>query len=232
MEQITEPVRARLRALAEPAFAAFQAKLIPTVAPERILGVRSPALRALAKELRRQGEGAAFLDALPHFYLEENTLHAYLLNEEKDLAALLPRLAAFLPELDNWAVCDGLAPRAFKKEPEATFELVRGWLKSEREYTVRFGLVTLLRFYLDEEFRPEGLELAAALTREEYYIRMANAWYFSFALIKQYEAALPYLTERRLDPWTHNKAIQKAVESFRISAERKARLKTLRRKDT
>ena len=232
MEQITDPVRARLTALAEPAFAAFQAKLIPTVAPERILGVRSPALRALAKELRRQGEGAAFLDALPHFYLEENTYHAFLLNEEKDLAALLPRLAAFLPEIDNWAVCDGLAPRAFNKEPEATFELVRGWLKSEREYTVRFGLVTLLRFYLDEEFRPEGLELAAGLRREEYYIRMANAWYFSFALIKQYEAALPYLTERRLDPWTHNKAIQKAVESFRISAERKARLKALRRKDT
>ena len=232
MEQITETVRARLGALAEPDFAAFQAKLIPTVAPERILGVRSPALRALAKELRRQGKGAAFLDALPHAFLEENMLHAFLLNEEKDLAALLPRLTAFLPEIDNWAVCDGLAPKAFKKAPEAAFALVRGWLKSEREYTVRFGLVTLLRFYLDEEFRPEGLELAAGLRREEYYIRMANAWYFSFALIKQYEAALPYLTERRLDPWTHNKAIQKAVESFRISAERKARLKALRRKDT
>ena len=229
MDSKIDAVRARLTELAEPDFAAFQAKLIPTVEPGRILGVRTPALRALAKELRRQGTAEQFLNALPHFYLEENSLHAFLLNEEKDFSVLLPHVEAFLPALDNWAVCDGLAPRAFRREPEAVFGRVRAWLADEREYTVRFGLVTLLRFYLDENFRPEGLKLAAALTREEYYIRMANAWYFSVALVKQYEAALPYLTERRLDPWTHNKAIQKAIESFRIPEDRKAALKALRR---
>ncbi len=224
-------VREGLLALADERYRAFHQKLVPNVDPERIIGVRSPALQRFGKALAKTPEAAAFLDCLPHYYVEENNLHGFLLSGLRDYEEVMARLEVFLPYVDNWATCDGLSPKVFKKEPEAVFEKVRDWLASEREYTVRFALVTLLGFFLDEHFRPEGLELAAALRREEYYIRMANAWYFSVALVKQYEAALPTIEQRRLDRWTHNKAIQKAVESYRVSAEHKAYLKSLRWKN-
>ncbi len=222
-------LQARLSALAEPDFAAFQAKLLPTVERGRILGVCTPALRRMAGELWQSGAAESFLEALPHEYFEENQLHAFLLSQMRDFDALLPRLERFLPYVDNWATCDQLRPSIFSKHRERLLPYIEPWLAAEPCYTVRFGLGMLLAHYLDGAFCADYLAMAAALRREEYYIRMMQAWYFATALAKQYEAALPILTERRLDPWTHNKSIQKACESRRLSSEQKAFLKTLKR---
>ena len=225
-----ETVRAHLLSLADPGYRDFQRKLIPTLAPERILGVRTPALRAYAKSLVKTGEAPAFLLALPHLYYDENQLHALLLNEERrDLPGLLAQVEAFLPYVDNWANCDTLSPKLFKKDPDLVRAHVERWLDSSRTYTVRFAVDVLLRFYLGEQFRPTDLERLAALPTGEYYINMAVAWYMSYALIQQWDAALPLFQTKRLDPWVHNKSLQKAVESRRLSPETKAFLKTLRR---
>ena len=226
-----EAIRAELFRLRDADFAAFQANLLPTVAPEKIIGVRTPQLRALAKQLQRAGEGADFLAALPHDWFDENQLHACLLSEERDFAACLAGVEAFLPLVDNWATCDSLSPKVFGKRAEALLPSVRVWLSSEQPFTVRFGVGMLMRHFLDARFAPEYPEMVAALRSEEYYVNMMIAWYFATALAKQYDAALPYLEGRRLSVWTHNKAIQKAQESFRVSPERKAYLKTLKIKE-
>lgn len=202
----------------------MQRRLMPTVDPETILGVRTPVLRQLARELE---DGEAFRQKLPHRYFEENQIHAFLLEREKDFDKTVQAVEAFLPYVDNWATCDQLRPRAFR-DHERLLPLISRWLASSEPYTVRFGLGMLMCHFLDGDFQPEFLELAASVKSGEYYVKMMVAWYFATALAKQYEATLPYITDHRLEPWTHNKAIQKAVESFRVPPEHKELLKSCR----
>ena len=223
-----EQIAAELFRRQDTDYAAFQRKLIPTVAADSIIGVRTPELRALAKELYRGGSGAAFLANLPHRYFDENQLHAFLLSLEKDFDTCAAEVEVFLPYVDNWATCDQLSPKAFKREPVRLLPYIRRWLQSERTYTVRFAVGMLMQHFLDGAFRLEYADLVAGLRSEEYYINMMIAWYFATALAKQYDAILPYLEEKRLDTWTHNKAIQKSLESYRISPEQKAYLKSLK----
>lgn len=228
MTQETECIRARLFALQDEGYRAFHSRLMPTVPPETVIGVRVPALRRLAKRLAGTPQAEAFLQELPHIYYEENNLHAFLLESIRDYDAALAATEKFLPYIDNWATCDSFCPKVFAKHKEELLPVLRRWMASDHPYTVRYGMEMLMRYYLDEDFRPEHLAWAAAVHSGEYYIDMMRAWYFATALAKQPEAALPWLTARRLDVWTHNKTIQKAVESSRIPAETKAFLRTLR----
>lgn len=218
----------RLSELSDPTYRDFHAGLIPNISPETILGVRVPALCKLARELRGSAEAQEFMAALPHEYYDENCLHGLLINDIKDFGATVSALDAFLPYVDNWAVCDLISPRSFKSRPPELAAHVRRWLESIHSYTVRFGIGVLMSFYLDEDFEPAQLEAVAERCCEEYYVNMMVAWYFATALAKQPEAALPYIENRRLSRWTHNKAIQKSIESRRIPDETKAYLKTLR----
>ena len=227
-EQAAAPIRERLFALAEPGYRDFTAKLIPNLDPDRILGVRSPALRAMARALRGTRAGADFLAALPHRYQEENLLHSYLLGYEKDFPPCLALVEAFLPQVDNWAVCDSLSLPCFKKHRKELAAVIPGWLASGAPYTIRFGIKQLMDHFLDSDFESKYPSMVAAVQSEEYYVNMMRAWYFATALAKQWEAALPWLAEGRLDPWTHGRAIQKALESLRISPEQKALLRQLR----
>lgn len=218
----------RLSELSDPTYRDFHAGLIPNISPETILGVRVPALRKLARELRGSAEAQEFMAALPHEYYDENCLHGLLINDIKDFGATVSALDAFLPYVDNWAVCDLISPRSFKSRPPELAAHVRRWLESSHSYTVRFGIGVLMSFYLDVGFEPAQLEAVAERCCEEYYVNMMVAWYFATALAKQPEAALPYIENRRLSRWTHNKAIQKSIESRRIPDKTKAYLKTLR----
>jgi Predicted DNA alkylation repair enzyme len=235
---MTTAIPKRLQALSDADYAVFQRKLLPSVSAERIIGVRTPALRSLAKEMLKEGEADAFLAALPHPTFDENQLHAFILSELKDFERCLNEVKRFLPYVDNWATCDQLSPKSFRRH---TSELPPhigvsveglaegGWLQSPHEYTVRFGIGMLMQHYLDDgTFAPCYLDAVAAIRRDEYYIRMMQAWYFATALAKQYDATLPILTTRRLGPWTHNRTIQKAIESFRITPEQKAALRALK----
>ena len=209
-------------------YAEFQRKLIPTADPETVIGVRTPVLRKYAKELSKSAEKNAFLASLPHKYFDENQLHSFILALEKDYDALIEKVEAFLPYVDNWATCDQLSPKAFAARRTDLLGRIENWLCSEHTYTVRFSLCTLMRYYLDDGFLPAYLDLAASVRSDEYYIKMMQAWFFATALAKQYEHTLPYIENRVLEKWTHNKAIQKAVESYRISPEQKEYLKTLK----
>lgn len=211
------------------AYRDFQGSLIPTVNKERIIGVRTPELRAMAKALRGSDEAAEFLRRLPHLYFEENQLHAFLIETISDFDACVAALDAFLPYVDNWATCDSMSPKVLGRNKEALRVQVDRWLASPHPYTVRYGVGTLMRWFLDGEFRPDDLCRVAALRSEDYYVKMMVAWYFATALAKQYDAALPFLGTARLPLWTHNKAIQKALESRRLSPEQKQYLKTLKR---
>lgn len=208
----------------------FHAKLIPDIPIDNIIGVRTPVLRKYAKEVAKLPEANIFLESLPHSYYEENNLHGALLSllYPKDIIAFMEQLERFLPYVDNWATCDMLSPKIFKKHLPYVYERVQKWLQSDAVYTIRFGIVTLLGFYLDNAFEPEMLQLVANVRSEEYYVNMAVAWYFSMALVKQYDATLPYIQNRVLEPWTHNKSIQKAIESRRIPQETKAYLRGLK----
>ena len=223
-------IRETLFSLRDGKFAAFQARLIPNVAPERILGVRTPELRKLAKQLRGSSDAEAFLNTLPHEFFEENNLHAFLLCGIKDFERCVQAVEDFLPYVDNWATCDQLRPKAFARNRQALLPRIRSWLNSDRTYTRRFGIGMLMSHFLDEDFREEYLSWVSDIHSEEYYVNMMIAWYFATALAKQYRAALPYIEERRLGPWVHNKTIQKALESYRVSEEHKACLKTLKSK--
>jgi len=221
-------IQQKLFGMQDKTYQAFSAKLLPTVAPEKIIGVRTPALRQLAKEVLAAGEAEGFLTTLPHAYHEENQLHAFILAETKDYDACMALVRAFLPYVDNWATCDQLSPKVFRKHRPELLEQIKLWLHSEDTYTVRFALGMLMVHFLDEDFDPSYLELAAQLRSEEYYVNMMVAWYFATALAKQYEAALPFIENRQLALWTHNKAIQKACESRRVSAVHKKHLRTLK----
>ena len=223
-----QEIRARLFALQDQPYGAFQKKLIPNVDPDSFIGVRTPELRKLAKEMAKSGEGDAFLQTLPHRYFDENQLHAFLLSEEKDFSRCIALVEAFLPYVDNWATCDQMSPKAFKKHHQELLQYIQKWLRSDHVYTVRFAVGMLLQHDLDEDFDPVYLEWVAGVRSDAYYVRMMIAWYFATALAKQYQAALPYIEKRRLEPWTHNKAIQKSIESYRITDEQKEYLKTLK----
>lgn len=209
-------------------YAEFQAKLMPTVERESIIGVRTPQLRKFAAEFAKRPEAKDFLNSLPHTYYEENNLHAFIVEKIKDYDACIAALDKFLPYVDNWATCDCMNPKVLKKQPERLLEKIKEWMASEHTYTVRFAMGLLMGYYLDENFEGSQLAMVADYRSEEYYIKMMQAWYFATALAKQYDAALPYIQQNRLDKWTHNKAIQKAVESYRITDEQKAYLKTLK----
>ena len=206
----------------------FQCKLMPTVDKETVIGVRTPELRKFAKEMEKEPGIEEFLQALPHRYYEENNLHGFLIEKIKDYDACVSAVDAFLPCVDNWATCDMMRPKIFKKHLPKLLEKIQVWLASEHTYTIRFGMGMLMSFYLDEAFQPEYLQMVGEVRSQEYYVNMMIAWYFATALAKQYEAALPWIEQKRLDVWTHNKAIQKAVESYRITDEQKAYLKTLK----
>lgn len=223
-----DEIVAELFRLQDKKYAAFQAKLIPTAEADRIIGVRTPELRALAKKLFKDEDTASFLTLLPHRYFEENQLHAFVISLEKDFGKCIAEVETFLPFIDNWATCDQLSPKAFKKEPEKLLSYICTWIKSDKVYTVRFAIGMLMQHFLDERFDPKYADMVAAVRSKEYYINMMIAWFFATALAKQYASILPYLEEKKLDDWTHNKAIQKSVESYRITAEQKAYLKTLK----
>lgn len=228
---VEQRVQARLFELQDRQYRAFHCRLIPHVNPETVIGVRTPELRKFAKAFSKEPEAGEFLQILPHKFYEENNLHGFLIEAMKDYHQVVAALDAFLPYVDNWATCDLLSPKAFRKHPPELRKQIRRWVEDAHTYTVRFGLGMLMNFYLDEGFQMEDLDLAAGVRREEYYVKMMAAWYFATALAKQYDAALPYLRQRRLDRWTHNKTIQKAVESYRITPEQKDELRSLRWKD-
>ena len=209
-------------------YALMQAKIIPTVAADRIIGVRTPALRAFAKRLYKDRESDEFLSCVPHRYFDEDQLHAFMISLEKDFDRCIEKVDAFLPFIDNWATCDQLSPGVFKTAPEKLLPSIHTWIQSDQTYTVRFAIGMLMQHFLDERFDTKYADMIAEVRSEEYYIRMMIAWYFATALAKQYDLVLPYLEDRRLDDWTHNKAIQKSVESYRIADEQKAYLKTLK----
>ena len=207
----------------------FLVRLIPTVDPETVVGVRTPALRKLAKELSGREDIGVFLNALPHSLFEENQLHAFVLDGMKDYEQCVQAVSRFLPYVDNWATCDQLSPKVFRRHRAELLSPIRRWIAGGETYAVRFGIGMLMTHYLDDAFDPAYPALVASVRSEEYYVRMMAAWYFATALAKQYEAVLPYLEEQRLDPWTHNKTIRKAIESFRITEEQKAYLRGLKR---
>jgi 3-methyladenine DNA glycosylase AlkD len=234
-DRLTEEIRQWIRLNSEEEYAAFQRKLLPTLPPEKIHGVRTPALRKYAKELKKREDIEAFLRQLPHERFEEDQLHAFILSEIRDPSECLEQLDRFLPYIDNWATCDQLSPKAFKGRFSELLPHIRRWMADPAPYTCRFGLGMLMRYGLGENFDPAFLAEAAApsvVGREAYYVRMMVAWFFATALAFQYEAALPYLTEHRLPHWIHNKTIQKACESYRIPSEYKGYLKSLRQATT
>lgn len=219
----------RLFEMQDTGYRDFQRRLMPDIPKEKVIGVRTPALRKLAKELAGTEEAAAFILQLPHKYYEEDNLHTFLICEMKDYDDCMAEVERFLPYIDNWATCDCFTPKVFKKHRAEVYEKIKQWLGSAETYTVRFGIVTLMD-YLKTDFEKQMLSLVADIRSEEYYINMATAWYFSMALVWQYNAALPYLTEERLDKWTHNKSIQKATESRQIDDKTKEYLRTLKRR--
>ncbi|MBR5947714.1 MAG: NUDIX domain-containing protein [Clostridia bacterium] len=222
-------IRSRLHGESELSYADFTAKLIPNIPRQSVFGVRLPALRAFAKELENTGEKREFLLSLPHFFHEENLLHTLLINTENELPAAITALRCFLPCVDNWAVCDTLRPEAIKRHFKEALPFIFSCIESPLPYTVRFGILMLMTYGLKEDFSLEFHERTAKVESADYYVNMMRAWYFATALAFRYDETLPYLAENRLNAWTHNKSIQKAVESFRISSERKVFLKSLRR---
>ena len=227
-DALTEKIRKELHGLQDLKYRNLQVQIIPSVKPDSIIGVRTPELRKMAKELAGKEGTEAFLADLPHRYFEENQLHVFILSGMKDFAACLGALERFLPHVDNWATCDQMSPRVFRKHRPELMQSIDRWIASGKTYTVRFGLGMLMEHYLDEDFDPAYPEKAAAVRSGEYYVNMMTAWYFATALAKQYDSVLPFIEEHRLDPWTHNKAIQKAVESYRITPEQKEYLKSLK----
>ena len=214
----------------DPDYRALQQRILPNIDPELIIGVRTPAVKAYAKELRKSGAHKAFIKSLPHKYYEENLLHVMVLNDEKVFDDLIRETERMLPYIDNWAVCDQFVPKAFKKHTDELLVYIRKWLASDEEYKMRFGIKMLMSFYLDDGFSEEYMEMVIDADRPDVkYVCMMTAWYFATALAKQYDAAVKIIEDNRLDRVTHNKAIQKAVESFRITDDQKAYLRTLRR---
>lgn len=227
---MTDIILKELKALSDESYRSFQGKLMPTINRANILGVRSPLLRAYAKELYGTEEAENFLQELPHRYYEENNLHAFLVERIKDFDRCIAELNRFLPYVDNWATCDSMNPKVLTRYKEELLPHIDRWLASEQLYTRRYAIGLLMGLYLDADFRPAYLAQVAACDCSEYYIHMMVAWYFATALAKQYDYAFPYIEQGLLDTKTHNKAIQKAIESNRIPPERKQFLRSYKRK--
>lgn len=225
---IDNEIRNDLFAFQDKAYRDFQIKLIPNVNPETVIGVRTPELRKYAKQVGKRSDVGEFLNGLPHKYFEENQLHAFVISEIKDFGECVNEVCRFLPFVDNWATCDQLSPKVFKKNKVGLLQFIKNWISSDETYTVRFAVGMLMQYYLDEDFDTGYLKMVSEIRSDEYYVNMMRAWYFATALAKQYEDVLPLIENRQLDEWTHNKAIQKSVESRRISAEKKEYLKGLK----
>ncbi len=221
-------IRQGLFALKDEKYKEFQKKLIPTVDENTVIGVRTPVLRKYAKDVSGTLGAVIFMQTLPHEYYEENNLHGMLIETMKDYDECIAYLDEFLPYVDNWATCDLISPRVFKKHKDELLVKIKEWMASDRVYTIRFGMEMLMTHFLDEDFKPEYLGMAADVHSEEYYVNMMIAWFFATALAKQYEASLPYIENHCMDRWTHNKTIQKAIESYRITDEQKRYLKSLK----
>lgn len=227
-----KPINARINeklfALQDTAYREFHSKLMPGIEMDRIIGIRIPKLKKLAKELAKDPEIDDFITNIPHRYYEENNLHGFIISEIKDYNHCIAEIDRLLPYVDNWATCDLLRPKPFAKNRERLIKDIRRWMKAKQTYTIRFGIEMLMTHFLDEDFRPEYLDWVASIRNDEYYVKMMVAWYIATALAKQYEATLPIIEQRRLEKWTHNKSIQKAIESYRITDEQKKYLKTLK----
>lgn len=221
----------QLMALADSEYKAFSAKLIPTVDESCIIGVRMPQLRELTKKIKNDEDIGKFLCDLPHRYYEENNLHSLLISQIRDFDECINELDKFLPYVDNWATCDSTKPKSFKKNRDKLMIEIKRWLKSDRIYTVRFALNMLMTHFLDEDFRVEHLNMVSGVQSDEYYINMMIAWYFATALAKQWDYTFAYIKNNSLPIWVHNKTIQKAVESYRITTEQKELLRQLKRKE-
>ena len=226
--KIMKQIQKRLFEMQDAEYKEFQCRLMPTVDRENVIGVRTPELRKYAKELAGTPQADEFMAILPHRYYEENNLHAFLIEGLKDYDRAVAEIEKFLPFVDNWATCDMMSPKVLKRHLPELEVKIRQWLQSEHTYTVRFAVEALMGMYLDDKFKPEYPELVAAIRSEEYYVNMMVAWYFATALAKHYDEILPYIERQRMDGWTHNKAIQKAVESYRITDEQKQYLRTLK----
>ena len=206
----------------------FQSKLVPTIPKETILGVKTPDMRKIAKEMKGTEEAQKFLMELPHKFYEENMVHFFLIAMIKDFDECVKAVETFLPYVDCWPVSDQSSPKVFAKNHVQLLPIIKKWIDSEHVYTARFGIRMLMNEFLGEDFRPEYLEWVAAVQGEDYYIKMMVAWYFATALAKKYDESVVYIEEHRLEPWTHKKTIQKAIESLRVSDEHKEYLKTFR----
>ncbi|MBO4644243.1 MAG: DNA alkylation repair protein [Alphaproteobacteria bacterium] len=225
---LTDEIQKNLFLFQDIKYRDFQSKLLPTVDPASLIGVRTPELRKYAGRLIKTGDYADFIKVLPHRYFDENQLHAFIVSGIKDYTCCIKEVCRFLHYVDNWATCDQMSPKVFKKHKKELLLYVKAWIKSSETYAVRFGIKMLMEHFLDEDFDASFPETVAEIRSEEYYVRMMIAWYFATALAKQYDVILPFVENKKLDVWTHNKAIQKAVESYRITAEQKEYLKTLK----
>ena len=233
MKNINEKqIQKQLFALADEDYKIFQQKLMPSVDPNTVIGIRTPELRRFAAKFAKTEEASLFIAHLPHIYYEENNLHAFLIEKITDFERTVEELNRFLPYVDNWATCDMMSPKIFSVNKEKLLPVIQNWISSKHTYMIRFGVVMLMKHYLDEEFSPEHLQIVSNIRSDEYYIEMAQAWYFAEALVKQYDLSLPYLQKGLLSPFVHNKTISKACDSFRISQDKKAFLKTLRLKNS
>lgn len=227
-KEVIQKVQQDLFTMQDLKYRDFHAKLMPTVDKDSVIGVRVPMLRAYAKKFGKTEEAKQFLEILPHQYYEENNLHGLLIDQIKDYELCIEELIRFLPYINNWATCDILSVKAVKGHLDSYIKNIYQWLESDYTYTIRFGINMLMRYYLEEEFKIEYPEKVAAIRSEEYYVNMVRAWYFATALAKKYDQVLPFLEEQKMDVWTHNKTIQKAIESYRITLEQKEYLRTLK----
>ena len=223
-------IQKELFSLQDKEYMKFLSKLTPNVSEDTIIGVRIPEIRKLAKKLVKNNEYEDFLKELPHKYYDENLLHGAIISENKDFENCIESLDSFLPFVDNWAVCDTISPKIFKKHKKELIEKIKEWSQSDKTYTCRFGVEMLMTHFLDEDFKKEYLEMVANIHSEEYYVKMIIAWFFATALAKQWDYAVIYLENNRLDVWVHNKTIQKARESLKILEDKKGYLKGLKRK--
>ena len=222
-------IREELFKLQDKKYRDFQAKLIPSVNLDNIIGVRTPELRSFAKVFVKGNNYSSFLEDLPHKYFDENQLHAFIISELKSYDECISYINKFLPYVDNWATCDQMSPKILKKHHSELLEPIKVWIKSKETYTIRFGIGMLMQHYLDDDFKLEYLKLVSDIRSKEYYVNMMIAWYFATALTKQYKSTIPFIENQKLDTWTHNKAIQKAIESYRIALEQKEYLRSLKR---
>lgn len=218
----------RLSELKDEEYKSFHSALMPGIDPDRIIGIRVPVLRRLALQLIKEGKADEFISQLPHYYYEENNLHAFILSKIKDFDILIRETERFLPFIDNWATCDSFRPAAFGKNKKKLLPYVYKWIESEREYTVRFGIEVLMTCFLDDDFCEEYPRIVSEIRSDKYYVNMMIAWYFATAMINHYDSVIVYLQKNKLSPWVHNKTISKACESYRITDDKKEYLRTLR----